>query len=295
MSDLLTGMRDRLYWKSQPDRLPAIVARDVRLGEVTMTTLRVRQALLSAIAALALTVAPAAAQQHVPDTGGRVYGLVGGGFGDGTFIATGAGAGLRLTPRIGLDLELTHLSDRGGTITDTPWFGGVSVFGAPSTAIVAEDFPPVGIDDFLFPPVRFEDRGRDVTTFLTKFTAEFPIADGLLFPYLTGGGGVGRVTERFGVIFDPIPWLPLDHGPSTAHATSARDPGGTAYFSDFSTSFPGPSAYSELGLALVLGGGVDVPLWRGLGAGVDIRWLRVLRNYGALDTAQVTARASYRF
>lgn len=265
----------------------------MRLGVTTMTILRMRQALLSAIDGLALTVAPATAQQDVPDTGGRVYGLVGGGFGDGTFIATGAGAGLRLTPHIGLDLELTHLSDRGGTITDTPWFGGV--FGAPSTAIVAEDFPPVGIDDFLFPPVRFEDRGRDLTTFLTKFTAEFPIADGLLFPYLTGGGGVGRVTERFGIIFDPIPWLPLDHGPSTAQADAARDAGGTVYSSDFSTSFPGPSAYSELGLALVLGGGVDVRLWRGLGAGVDIRWLRVLRDYGALDTAQVTARASYRF
>ncbi len=259
-----------------------------------MTILRMRQALLSAIGGLALTVAPAAAQQHVPDTGGRVYGLVGGGFGDGTFIATGAGAGLRLTPHIGLDLELTHLSDRGGTITDTPWFGGVSVFSATSAATVAEDFPPVGIEDYPF-PLSFEDRGRDVTTFLTKFTAEFPIADGLLFPYLTGGGGVGRVTERFGIVFDPIPWLPLDHGPSTAQANAARDAGGTAYSSDFSTSFPGPSAYSELGLALVLGGGVDVRLWRGLGAGVDIRWLRVLRDYGALDTAQVTARASYRF
>ena len=222
-------MRDWLYWKSQPDRLPAIAARNVRLGVTTMKIIQMREAMLSAIAALALTAAPAAAQQDVPDTGGRVYGLVGGGLGDGTFIATGAGAGLRLTPHIGLDLELTHLSDRGGTITDTPWFGGVPVFSAISAATVAEDFPPVGIDDFLFPPVRFEDRGRDLTTFLTKFTAEFPIADGLLFPYLTGGGGVGRVTERFGIIFDPIPWLPLDHGPSTAQANAASDPGGTAY------------------------------------------------------------------
>jgi hypothetical protein len=61
------------------------------------------------------------------------------------------------------------------------------------------------------------------------------------------------------------------------------------------TSVPRPAAYSEHGLALVLGGGVDVRLWRGLGAGVDIRWLRILRDYGALDTAQVAARASYRF
>ena len=52
---------------------------------------------------------------------------------------------------------------------------------------------------------------------------------------------------------------------------------------------------SELGLALALGGGVDVRLWRGLGGGVEIRWLQILRAYDALDTAQVAARASYRF
>ena len=256
-----------------------------------------RQALLSlsAIVGLALTVAPAAAQQDVPDSGGRVYGLVGGGFGDGTFIATGAGAGLRLTPHVGLDVELTHLSGRGAADTGMPWFGDVSVFNAASAAAVAEDFPPVGVDDYLLPPFHFEEWGRDVTTFLTKFTVEFPIADDLLFPYLTGGGGIGRVTERSRVVIAPIPRIPLDHGPSTAQADAPRDVGGTIYSSDFVTSFPMPSAYSELGLALVLGGGVDARLWRGLGAGVDIRWLRVLRDYGTLDTAQVTARASYRF
>jgi hypothetical protein len=58
---------------------------------------------------------------------------------------------------------------------------------------------------------------------------------------------------------------------------------------------PIPVERSALGLALTLGGGVDVRLWRGLGVGVDIRWLRVLRAYDAVDTAQVAARASYRF
>ena len=66
-----------------------------------------------------------------------------------------------------------------------------------------------------------------MTTFLTKFTVEFPIADGRLFPYFTGG--------------------------------------------------------------------VGVRLWRGLAVGVDIRWLRVLRNYDTLDTAQITARPANRF
>lgn len=61
-----------------------------------------------------------------------------------------------------------------------------------------------------FPSVRIEDQRRDVTTFLTRFTLEFPVANGRLFPYLTGGGGVGRVTERFSIVVDPIPWIPLD-------------------------------------------------------------------------------------
>ena len=139
---------------------------------------------------LASTAGSAAAQHNVlPDTGGRVYGLVGGGFGDGTFVATGAGAGLRLTPHLGLDLELTRLS------------------------------------------------------------------------------GSGRTEEV--VAADPFPGILV-----------------------FSTTTP-PS--TTIRSSTVLGGGVDVLLWRGFGGGVDIRWLRVLRAYDALDTAQATARASYRF
>jgi len=214
----------------------------------------------------------------------------GGGFGDGRFVATGAGAGLRLTPHLGLDLELTHLSSSGGAETATPWFGGISVFSETVAAGSAHFFPDV--DDYRFPSVRIQDRGKDVTTFLTKLTVEFPIADGLLFPYLTGGGGVGRVAERFSTAIDPIPWIPLNRSRSTARGGGSADDG-SLYFSD-SGIFPRPDA-AEIGLSLVLGGGVDVRLWRGLGAGVDIRWLRILRNYGAFDTAQVTARASYRF
>ena len=58
---------------------------------------------------------------------------------------------------------------------------------------------------------------------------------------------------------------------------------------------PLPIEQANLGLALTLGGGVDVRLWRGFGIGVDIRWLRVLHSYDTLDTAQVAGRASYRF
>lgn len=187
---------------------------------------------------------------------------------------TGAGAGLRLTRHLGLDVELTHLSTHDDYAMRMPWLGDVPVVSTISVLAVAEDFPPTGADDYLFPSISFEEQGRDVTTFLTQFTVEFPIADGRLFPYLTGGGGVGRVTERFGVFVDPIPLLPLEHMKVTDRADGFDDADHVREVEPLSVV----DEYSELGLSLVLGGGVDVRLWRGLGVGVDIRWLRVLRS-----------------
>ena len=255
---------------------------------------RMRRSAFQAAAVLALVAAPAAAQQSL-DAGGLVYGLVGGGFGDGTSVATGAGAGLRLTPHLGLDVELTHLSGAAVSGMPTYGYGGISVSVTSAAADPAtEDLAslPHGFDPW-FPSVRTEDQRRDVTTFLTRFTAEFPVANGRLFPYLTGGGGVGRVTERFSIVVDPIPWIPLDPlvAESVEHPADGID---TVQFFD-SSILPSLGGYSELGLSLVLGGGVDVRLWRGFGVGVDIRWLRVLRSYDAFDTAQVTSRVSYRF
>jgi len=255
--------------------------------------------LLSTVAVLALTVGPAAAQQDVRDTGGRVYSLVGGGFGDGTFIVAGVGAGLRLTPHLGLDVELAHLSSRGDTRASL-FGGGVSVVSTFSTAFstvgaASEDYPLVGDGHaLLFPSIHVEKHGRDVTTFLTKFVVEFPIADDLLFAYLTGGGGVGQVTERTGIAIDPFPLTPLETIQFRGAVVGDAASDGAIHFSD-AGFFPRSTAYSEIGLALMLGGGVNVRLWRGLGVGVDLRWLRVLGSYRAFDTAQIAARASYRF
>ena len=259
-----------------------------------MPVYRMRRTALQATVLLALVATPAAAQQSL-DAGGLVYGLVGGGFGDGTFVATGAGAGLRLTPHLGLDVELTHLSGADVSRVPTHGYGGVSVSGTSAAVDPAmADLPllPLGFDPW-FPSVRIEDQRRDVTTFLTRFTVEFPVANGRLFPYLTGGGGVGRVTEGFSIVVGPIPWIPLDPlvPESVEHSPDGID---TVQFFD-SSIFPSPGEYSDLGLSLVLGGGVDVRLWRGLGVGVDVRWLRILRSYDAFDTAQVTSRVSYRF
>ena len=228
---------------------------------------------------VALVAVPAAAQQSARDATGIVYGLVGGGVGDGTFVATGAGAGLRVTRHLGLDVELTHLSGSGGAGTPERLFGGFSALG-----------PAV---DPVFPSFRIEDEERDVTTFLTRLTVEFPVANGRLVPYLTGGGGVGRVTERFSIVLDAIPLIPLR--PAGTEATDHAPVGtGTIHFPGRLDISPG-NEHSDVGLSLVLGGGVDVRLWRGLGVGVDIRWLRILRSYGPLDTAQAISRVSYRF
>ena len=249
------------------------------------------------MALVASTAGSAAAQQNVlPDTGGRVYGLIGGGFSDGKFVATGAGAGLRLTPRLGLDIELTHLSGSGRTeeVAATDPFPGISVFTTTNAAFNDSSFLDQGADD-LFPSVRFENHGRYVTTLLTKFTVEFPVAGGFLVPYLTGGGGVGRVSERQSIVVDvgPFPLIPFDDLQSTVTDDAVSCDGSCLYFSD--AGVYSRLASSELGLTLVLGGGVDVRLWRGFAVGIDIRWLRILRAYDALDTAQATARASYQF
>ena len=59
-----------------------------------------------------LSVAATVAAQRIPDTGGRVFGLVGGSFGDGkTALMTSGGAGLRLTRNLGVDFELLYVND----------------------------------------------------------------------------------------------------------------------------------------------------------------------------------------
>ena len=99
------------------------------------------------------------------------------GSGGGTFVASGAGAGLRLTPHLGLDVEPTYLS---GAASGMPTHrsGAISVSGTSAAADPAmEDFPslPLGFGRW-FPSVRIEDQHRDVTTFLTRITVEFPVA-----------------------------------------------------------------------------------------------------------------------
>ncbi len=214
---------------------------------------------------VAVTVAggsPAVAQVRVPDVGGRVFGIVGGSFGDGgSTVMTSGGVGLRLTRHLGLDLEVLYVPAL--DLADDGLF-----FIQQGRAFASGFAPPFEMD-----------RDASVTAFLTKFTVEFPTAGGRLFPYLTGGGGVGHLSERVRYRSRCNCIVPL------------------AEPSSFSPLIFPPPVFesSETGLALTVGGGLDVRLWRGLGIGVDARWLRLLTSREDLDTAQIASRVSYRF
>jgi len=191
--------------------------------------------------------------QDIPDTGGRVFGLVGGAFGAGeSTILTSAGAGLRISRHLGLDFEVLYADDLG--LPPTPDFV-IQTLGA--------DFAPVE---------RLE--ASRLVSFLTKMTVEFPVANGRVWPYVTGGGGIGSL--RHTISFRNLPL------PRIGELVPAI--------------FPSPGfTISATDLALTLGGGVDVRLWRGFAVGADVRYLRLLDDREGFDFAFVTSRVSYRF
>ena len=192
------------------------------------------------------------AHQEVPETGGRVFGLAGGVFGDGdTTILTSGAAGIRIISRLGLDFEVLYTPD----------------LGLPTDVLVIQTFGAA------FAPVEREERSR-LVAFLAKTTVEFPLANGRVWPYLTGGGGVGSLRQT--VTFRNLP-LPL---------AETLEP----------QIFPGPEIdITATDLALTIGGGLDVRLWKGLAVGGDVRYLRLLHDIEGFDFAFVTSRISYRF
>ena len=224
---------------------------------------------VAVLAALVMAVACAAGAQGIPSSGGRVFGLVGGSFGDGgTIVMTSGGAGVRLTRQLGFDFELLHLP--GVELGDDDF---ITQFGW---------LPRVGQPSLL--PVFDIDRDGSITTFLTKLTVDFPVAGDRLVPYVTGGGGAGPSTgddER--------------HHPPHALPDGVCEPSRPPGPSSVDLSPPRPFDRSETGLALTIGGGVDVMLWQGLGIGADVRWMRLLVNREDIDVATVGARVSYRF
>ena len=210
--------------------------------------------LLTLACAWTLALSMPASAQTIPETGGRVFGVVGGSFGDGaSSVLTSGGAGVRVTRHLGVDFEIFHVTGLDLTDHDQPGLVLTDLFGI--------------------------SRDGGLTAFVSRFTADFPVGDRLI-PYLSGGGGVGQLSETISVdvvrVVEPPPFLDFP----------------VHLFGGFPLIFP---KISETGLVLTVGGGVDVRLWKGLAVGGEVRWLRLLANRGDFDFAHVASRVSYRF
>ena len=132
---------------------------------------------LVTLVGLTLALATTATAQVGPGPGGKVFGLVGGLFGDGgTAVSTSGGAGVRLTRHLGLDLEVLHVS-------------GLDL---------SED--NVFFLQLTFAPHNIEREGG-LTAFLTKLNVDFQVGDRLI-PFVSGGGGIGRLSEEISFDFD---------------------------------------------------------------------------------------------
>ena len=213
--------------------------------------------LVSVVLALATT----ATAQVGPGPGGKVFGLVGGSFGDGeTAVSISGGAGVRLTRQLGLDLEVVHVS-------------GLDL---------SQD------DRFIFPltfapPFDIEREGG-LTAFLAKLNVDFPVGARLI-PFISGGGGIGRLAEEISFDID-----------GRNNETDVRLRLGQRPRDGRPLILPlDDITRSETGLVLTLEGGLDVLLWKGFSLGADARWLRLLADRGTFDFAQVTSRVSLRF
>lgn len=222
------------------------------------------------VATVFMLSAAAAHAQSIPDEGGRVFGLVGGSFGDGhsAFLISG-GAGLRLDRHLGLDVELLHVS---------------TLDLAPDDAFVIQPLPAA----------RFADLRREasVTAFLTKIVVDFPVGDRLV-PFFSGGGGVARIHED--VFFGFASRAELDDARGLLDGLPAGFPLDRLTFAPDILFFPPSFELAETGLGLTFGGGLDVRLWRGLTVGAEARWLRVLADHRTVDFAHVGSRVAYRF
>ena len=211
------------------------------------------------LAVTATSVVDAGAQE-VPETGGRVFGLVGGSFGDGgSTVMTSGGAGLRLTKQLGIDFDVLYVSDL-DLSTDR--------------RLLIQPLPVVRGSGRL--PFVESSNESALTAFATRLTVEFPTRGERLFPFVTGGGGVGHLTQRTRFAIASTNQL-------TPELLGRQ-------------IFPIPDRESsQTGLMLTFGGGLDVRLWKGLGVGVDVRYLRLLADRDNYDFAHAASRVSYRF
>ena len=106
-----------------------------------------------------------------------------------------------------------------------------------------------------------------------------------LIPFVSGGGGIGRLSEEISFDID-------GRNDETDLRLQRRQRIGDRRPLILP---PDDITRSETGLILTLGGGLDVLLWKGFSLGADARWLRLLADRSTFDFAQVTSRVNVRF
>lgn len=135
------------------------------------TVITSRIVLVVLLSVVGVTIASPANGQPISQTGGRVFGLVGGSFGDGgSAVMISGGAGLRVTRSLGVDFELLHVNDLD--------LSGGDFFIQRSERLS------------IFPPIDIRHEGN-VTAFLTKMTVEFPVANDRLIRLSRAAVGSG--------------------------------------------------------------------------------------------------------
>jgi opacity protein-like surface antigen len=241
--------------------------------------MRMRGGLTPSVMALLVLCVPPAQAAPGPESGFRMSSTVGASLGDGGSAAEVGGAvGYRVNRFAGFELEITYVPslDFGGRRAAAS--EGVVTYCA-SVVPQMDPGPPAGcfVQPGIYPPVSVRTSGHALT-FTTNFVGEIPSTVSWLRPYVVAGGGVGSVSERFHDGDGPGGIIPMDHGTNAA-GMIGTDAGGS----------------TTTGLALTVGGGLDIQVWKGLAIGADARYVHIARGSGGLDMTRVGGRVSWRF
>ncbi len=181
--------------------------------------------------------------------------------------ASFAGAvGYRFNHAIGLEVEVTSVPT---LKPDVVGLGQMTTFSSLESTFVA------GATSSLSTSLLSATGGR-ATVFTTNVRVEIPTTTARVIPYVTGGGGVANVKERFTFTLPtprlvagvPIPTLPI--------------------------ILPRSVSQSSTDLALTLGGGVSVLAVDHVSVDVDLRYMRLM-GVRDLNVGRFGVGASYRF
>jgi Outer membrane protein beta-barrel domain len=186
-------------------------------------------------------------------------------FNSGDTAATIAGSfGYRVDRCFGLELEIGIVPD----LQDDPQVIPLSSVFGPAGGVL--DGTPVPT---IFPPPTFDNR---LITFMMNARVAVPTTLRTIVPYVVGGGGIASL--RRDVTYRPF--VVPEQG----------QPGNTVPI----TLLPRSSSSTETALALTVGAGVSIRIFKELFADADMRYVRVFAN-DELDLNRFGAGISYRF